>query len=318
MIIASLVFTLSKESSSYSLGSDASIVREEKVEKTPAFLKKHPSLPFSHPAEQGKSFDMPPPFPAGLPFLSKGGRRKPFSAISPPPLSTEPFDEKKPLIAIIIDDLGFDRERVRQISQLPCSLTLSFFPHVPDIRSLVEEVKQRHHEALLHVPMEPINPAIDPGPNALKTYLSSQEIQQRSARMFENASLFVGANNHMGSKVTQDKRLMEIFLKELKKHNMFFLDSKTTFASIASKMAKKLNIPTVSRDIFLDVHLSREAIEKQFKLLEKIALKKGYAIAIGHPHKITIDALKRWLHNGACERVTIVPLSQLMHRQDIK
>ena len=45
----------------------------------------------------------------------------------------------------------------------------------------------------------------------------------------------IGFNNHMGSKFTEDERLMKVVIDTAKQRGVFFLDSKTTAKSVGEK-----------------------------------------------------------------------------------
>lgn len=95
----------------------------------------------------------------------------------------------------------------------------------------------------------------------------------------------------MGSKLTENTLIMHWIMEEISQYPYFFLDSKTSASSVAAKVAEKFNIPNLTRDVFLDHKQTRKFIQKQFLKLIKIAREKGTAIAIAHPHKVTIDYL---------------------------
>ncbi len=78
---------------------------------------------------------------------------------------------------------------------------------------------------------------------------------------------------------------------DLKKEGFVFIDSRTTNKTVVPKVAKAYHRPYISRDVFLDNVQEPKAIIKQLKEAIDIAKKRGYAIAIGHPHPATLKAL---------------------------
>jgi len=132
---------------------------------------------------------------------------------------------------------------------------------------------------------------IDLGSGGLHNRMSEFEIKTTLNDSFEDIPDMVGVNNHMGSILTSNPKIMNWVMEEISKHNFYFLDSRTSASSVAAKTAESFKIPNLSRDIFLDHKQTRKFIQKQFLTLLDIARKKGTAIAIAHPHKVTIDYL---------------------------
>src|SRR5262249_40596056 len=144
------------------------------------------------------------------------------------------------------------------------------------------------------MPMEPLGHD-DPGPGALLTNLSSDEVRARFDKALDSFSGFDGVNNHMGSKFTADEAGMQIVIGELQKRHLFFLDSRTSARSVGDAVAREHGVPTTRRDVFLDDTMTAEAVNAQLAQLERVARHKGVAVAIGHPHDVTLTALEAWL-----------------------
>ena len=224
--------------------------------------------------------------------------------ITPPPYigkikKNEKFKRKKPTvhylkIAIIIDDVGYPVSTFRYYLNFKGKLTFSVLPHLHRSRSYAEKLHKNGFEIMIHIPMEPINyPKVNPGPGALLIDDNITTIYRKIKSMISENPWAVGANNHMGSRLTQDCQKMNVILKALKKKNLFFIDSLTTSKSCAYKEAVKLKIPFAKRDIFLDNKNDYNYIKRQFFKLINIAKYKGYGIGIGHiQNRQTIRVLK--------------------------
>ena len=154
------------------------------------------------------------------------------------------------------------------------------------------------------------------GQGGLTENMSELQIKNTLAQSLKSVPFIVGVNNHMGSKLTTRPNIMNWVMEELSQHPFYFVDSKTTAQSIAAKSAQAHGIPTLTRDIFLDHEQTRPFVKKQFSKLIEIARKKGTAIAIGHPHRVTIDYLKRTLPKMGEQGIRIATISslwQIMH-----
>lgn len=219
-----------------------------------------------------------------------------------------------PLIAIIIDDMGVDKKRSSLAIDLPAPLTLSFLTYASDIKSQTERARGRGHELMLHVSMEPGSKSVDPGPNALLTSLSVEELHRRLEWGFERFSTYVGLNNHMGSKFTANRTAMTIVMEEIKRRDLLFLDSRTTSKTVGAKVARAMGVPVAERNIFLDHENTIEAVNAQLRKVEQFARTNGSVIAIGHPRDATIKALQQWLGGVEARGFKLVPLTTIVER----
>jgi polysaccharide deacetylase 2 family uncharacterized protein YibQ len=145
------------------------------------------------------------------------------------------------------------------------------------------------------------------------TSMNKREIERVVEESLANAPLAVGLNNHMGSKVTEDEEIMSTILRLVRKKNLFFIDSWTSNKSISFKLAKKMEVKTGRRDVFLDNLDDPQYIRKQLSSLKEIALEKGQAIGIGHATRsATLKALKEFLPQFKKEGIRLVYISELV------
>lgn len=223
----------------------------------------------------------------------------------------------KPMIAVVIDDLGLDRRRSARVIELAGPLTLAFLPYAQELPAQTAFGHAKGHELLVHVPMEPVGASYDPGPdsNLMKVGLSADEIRNRLERDLAQFAGYVGINNHMGSKFTSDKAGMRVVLKELQDRGLLFLDSRTSAQSVGAEVARELGLPFAERNVFLDNVPSLIEVSTQLEKLESYARQYGHAIAIGHPHDGTIEALTAWLPTLEAKGLTLVPVSAIVKRQ---
>jgi hypothetical protein len=221
----------------------------------------------------------------------------------------------KPMIAIVLDDVGAAPADAPGAVALPAPITLSIMTYAPNAAHLAEQARKAGHEIMVHVPMEAINRAADPGKNALLTSLSGAEIQQRLDWDLAQFQGYVGINNHMGSRFTQDAPGMQVVLEALKARGLLFLDSRTIASSVGDAMAARLGLTHLKRDVFLDDVIDEEDIRKQLARTEAIAKKQGFAIAIGHPHPDTVAVLKDWIPEAKARGFILVPITTIAKKQ---
>ncbi|MFQ6018290.1 MAG: divergent polysaccharide deacetylase family protein [Kiloniellaceae bacterium] len=222
----------------------------------------------------------------------------------------------RPMIAVVLDDLGLNRLGAYRAIALPAPLTLSFMTYAEDLDRMTAAARGAGHELLLHVPMEPHDELEDPGPNVLRTGLPPDELRRRLEWGFGRFEGFVGINNHMGSKFTASPDDLVQVMGELKARGLLFLDSLTAPASIGAAMARQAGVPYAQRDVFLDNDpRDIESIYRQLAQLETVARRRGYAVGIGHPHRATLDALAIWLPEMRRRGFALVPISAIVRHR---
>lgn len=216
-------------------------------------------------------------------------------------------------IAIVIDDMGMKRGMTRPFAELPGRLTFAFLPYAGDLQRQTRRVREAGHELFVHLPMEPESRIEDPGPNALLTRLSTEELVGRIKWNLNRFDGFVGINNHMGSLFTQSRTHMRPVLEAMRRRHLVYLDSKTSSTDVSPELAEELGVPWVARDIFLDNIRTRVAIDEQLARTVRVAQQRGQAVAIGHNYQVTLDALRDWLPEIQSAGFQLVTVSELVY-----
>ncbi|MDD4289266.1 MAG: divergent polysaccharide deacetylase family protein, partial [Atribacterota bacterium] len=196
-----------------------------------------------------------------------------------------------PKVAIIIDDLGYQMEIAERIMNLDYPITVSILPFLPYSSTVAQMAREKNKTVLLHLPMEPHNSNVNPGKGAIFSTMKEEEIRNKMTANFLEIPDIDGINNHMGSKVTENREIMEIVLSEIKERNIFYVDSVTSPYTVGYELSREMGIKTAYRSVFLDNEQEIEYIRSQLQLLKNYAIKNGNAIAIGHPYCNTVDVL---------------------------
>ena len=217
----------------------------------------------------------------------------------------------RPRLAIVIDDLGYDRVQADALFRVAYPLTLSVLPHLSNSGEIAEEAHRRGYEVLLHLPMASSGGQSDE-PIELHSGMDAGAVAQTFAGMLETVPYAVGVNNHEGSLATSDTKLMGELMPLLRERKLFFVDSRTTAATVAETAAHNAGVPATSRNVFLDDEQSATAIRKQFALAVRDAREKGSALAIGHPHAETLQVLSETLPEIERQGITLVFASDLV------
>ena len=231
---------------------------------------------------------------------------------TPPPKPDPTALKGLPRVAVIIDDIGYDRQLVNQFLALDIPLTFAVLPQSPFRQSILKAIRTRGHEIMLHQPMEPEEyPEVNPGPGALLASMSPDDLIAQLNRNLDALPGVKGVNNQMGSRLTAESARMYQVFSVLKERRLFFVDSRSTVDTVCRPSARLFQVPFAERDVFLD-HLQEAGfVRQQFKELMREADKHGQAVAIGHPYPVTVEIFQEVLPTLK-KRVTLVSASELV------
>ncbi|MDQ6931454.1 MAG: divergent polysaccharide deacetylase family protein [Candidatus Eremiobacteraeota bacterium] len=215
-------------------------------------------------------------------------------------------------LAIIIDDCGQWPKTERALIALPISITMSVMPKERYSQTIAQEANAAGKGVMLHLPMEPVA-AIDPGRGKITTAMSDAQIVAQVKDDVAQMPLAKGVNNHEGSKASADPRVMKAVASALAPDGLFFIDSRTSAASIAAQVAAEAGMRTASRDVFLDNSDNVDAVKTMLREAAATAMKNGSAIAIGHPRAATLEAIRSLIPELQAQGIAFVPAADLVH-----
>lgn len=223
----------------------------------------------------------------------------------------ESLPRKLPLVAIIIDDMGYHLGIGNELLEQEMELSYSFLPYAPYTRELAGKANSAGKAVLLHLPLEPKGQHWQPGPGTIYLSDSQAEMRQKFKNDFAEVPFAEGVNNHMGSLFTEDSTAMDLILREVKKQGLFFVDSITSAGSVGFSLSQALMITSGRRHVFLDNSLEETAICEQLAKLVESAEKRGQAIGIAHPHRETLQAISNCIDQYK-ERVAFVSIREVL------
>jgi uncharacterized protein len=262
-----------------------------------------------------------PPAPAAPEKApSPGARPHPRRPHQPPPETPPEAPSAAPeelppgggaRVGLVIDDLGRSVGDLDRLARLGVPLTYSVLPFESHTREVVAKLVSRRAEFICHLPMEPDN-GKNPGPGALSEAMSHEEMAAATRRALAAVPGAVGVNNHMGSQLSTEVGAMRAVLGVVAERGLFFLDSRTSSASVAYDTALSLGVPAAKRQVFLDDERTPAAIGEQFRRLLSLAREQGAAIAIGHPYPETFAALTAEIPRARAAGYEFVPVSYLL------
>ncbi|QXI38185.1 divergent polysaccharide deacetylase family protein [Pseudomonas xantholysinigenes] len=213
----------------------------------------------------------------------------------------------KAYMSIIIDDLGQSSERDSRTLALPGPVTMAIMPDTPHASEFARQAHKAGKTVILHMPMDPAS-----GPFAWHPDLPIEELARRLDAALGKVPYAAGINNHMGSRMTAQREPMTWLMGELQRRHLFFVDSRTSAATVAAAQAQAQGLAHVSRDVFLDDVRTPEAIAGQLQQGVALARKQGSAVLIGHPYPQTLEVLARELPRLSSQGIQLVSLRQMI------
>lgn len=217
-----------------------------------------------------------------------------------------------PRIAIIIDDLGYQKAAGERAIGLPGPIAYAILPNTPSDAYLAKFAHDKGKEVLLHLPLQAMQDRSAVG-GSLLLDMSRQQFLRAFANSLEAVPHVVGVNSHRGSLLTRHPGHMSWLMEEiLDRGDLFFVDSYTTAESVALRVANESGVPALRRDVFLDPDPQPETLVREFARLKKLARQQGFAVGIGHPYAGTLDFLERALPTLAEEGYDLVSISDLV------
>jgi len=229
--------------------------------------------------------------------------------------SEEPGPKPEPAqykakVAIVLDDFGYNVNNLKELWELDAPVTLSILPNLPFSRTIAKAAKDRGIEHILHLPLEPYEPKpLEQG--TIMTAMTDEEVLENLETAIASVPGLKGISNHMGSKATEDKRVMSLIFDRMKRDNLYFLDSLVTSKSVCRQLCRKTGVEFARRSVFLDNEADIEYITGQIEELAGQALATGWAIGIGHDRPLTIKAISQMLPELEKMGVKTVFLSEL-------
>ena len=231
---------------------------------------------------------------------------------TPPPVS-KPFQKDgRPKVAIILDDVGYDKYIAARFLELNTPLTFAVLPHTPFTRNISKAIRSKGNEMMLHLPMEPNEyPKVNPGPGALLTSMTPDQLLEQLKANLNAIEGIRGVNNHMGSRMTANSNQLYQIFSELKRRQLYFVDSRSTAETLGRPSARLFQLPFAERDIFIDHVQTPEFIRKQLRALVQRAFVQGEALGIMHPTRTTFETFREQLPELQQE-VHLVPVSEIV------
>ena len=219
----------------------------------------------------------------------------------------------QPRVAIIIDDLGYQLNAGRRAIELPGPVAFAVLPGTPRAGDLARWAHARGKEVLLHLPLQANSADQGDEPIGINLDMSREMLASTFEMALNSVPYVVGVNGHRGSLLTRHPGHMRWLMQEIgARSDLFFVDSYTTAHSVALQMATEAGVSAVRRDVFPDPDPSPETVTRQFERMKRLARKRGFVVAIGHPYESTLAFLESELPKLGEQGIELVTVSELL------
>src|SRR5260370_2915452 len=128
------------------------------------------------------------------------------------------------------------------------------------------EAHRRGFQVMLHLPMQSVaNETAEA--QELNPGRPASEVAALVDQFLKNVPDTAGVNNHQGSQATADPALMDELMPVLRDRHLFYVDSRTTAATVAYDTAQDFGVRSAFRNVpFLDDVAEVAAVRKQLEL----------------------------------------------------
>lgn len=223
----------------------------------------------------------------------------------------------RPRVAIVIGGLGISaRSTDAAIKILPPGVTLAFVPYANDVQHWVAAARQKGHEVLVQVPMEPYDfPDSDPGQYTLRTGTGEEANTKRLAWSLTRITGYVGVTNFLGARYLTDAAALEPTLTFVMRRGLLFYDNGAATRSVAPEVAGRLGMPFAQASITIDSIQAALEIDHRLADLETEARSKGAAAGTGRLYPVTVERVNLWARGLASRGLVLAPISAVVSKK---
>jgi polysaccharide deacetylase 2 family uncharacterized protein YibQ len=241
-----------------------------------------------------------------------------FSANDTSTLSSS-ANVRNPKLAIILDDFGLNRAGIEEAMSINRHLTFAIMPFLKYSKQDAITAHTKGYEVIVHLPMQSQKRDNSRwlGPRPISLNLKDSDIDKITSDSINAVPYAAGLNIHMGALASEDKRVVSAVMRVVKRKKLYFVDSVTSSRTVCGLVAKNIGVPFIERNVFLEGSSKNKSyVKQQLSVAEKLALKNGYAVVIGHVGsaggKATIQAIKETIPEMEGRGIRLVYVSELL------
>jgi polysaccharide deacetylase 2 family uncharacterized protein YibQ len=246
-----------------------------------------------------------------LPRIADDGR-KPMTAYAAPSGASGKFK-----IAIVVNGLGQSPAATKTaLDSLPPEVTLGFVPYAANAQDWVAKARERGHEILLQIPMEPLDfPESDLGPQTLRSGQEEESNIQRLSWAMSRITGYAGVTNLLGQRFLTDSDALAPVLTYLNRRGLYFFDNGAAAQSVAPTVAGQVGIPAAQSGSALDRVQNPSEIDRRLSELETQARANGTAVGSAFLYPVTVARIAAWAGGLQSRGFVLVPVSAIVSQQ---
>ncbi|MCF7935256.1 MAG: divergent polysaccharide deacetylase family protein [Synergistales bacterium] len=222
-----------------------------------------------------------------------------------------------PLVAIVVDDFGYNLPLARRFAGLEISLTWAIIPGTSGTEATRRLAEEKQLPYMIHLPMQAISDTDKDAGTYKRSWIvegmASADIRSAVRKAFVELPEAVALNNHRGSLATSTWALMEPLMCELGARHLPFVDSRTSGSSIAYEVACRQGLDAAYNSVFLDHYTERSFMQRQLDKAVSMAERRGWVVVICHNRPATYDFLAS-VDTDRYDSVEFVTIPQLFSR----
>jgi len=243
-----------------------------------------------------------------LPRIADDGR-KPMAVYAAPAPAGAKFK-----IAIVINGLGQSASASKTaLDSLPAAITLGFVPYAADAQDWVAKARERGHEVLLQIPMEPLDfPESDLGPQTLRSGQDEESNIQHLSWAMSRFTGYAGVTNLLGQRFLTDSEALSPVLTYLNRRGLYFFDNGAASQSVAPMVAGQVGIPAAQSGPALDNVQNPAEIDRRLSELETQARANGTAVGSAFLYPATVARIAAWARGLEARGFVLVPVSAIV------
>jgi uncharacterized protein len=268
------------------------------VDKPPSFAMLPPPAEIK-PLPDAPAKDLLRDSPNGaLPVVAADGRQ-------PWKIYGRPFDgdKTKPRVAVVITDLGLDRNATEAaIAKLPGEVSLAFSPYAVDLPRWLKRARDAGHEVLVTLPVETVGASMQDAGSLGLLLTNTPEINTtRLEKVLARSAGSVGVLAP-SSRFAAAPQVMEPVFATLLQRGLFYL----------GEGARSGRVPAAAPiSLIVDQDPWREAIDARLAATVAALRNQGGAVLVASARPVTLDRLTAWLATLPEQGVLLAPATAL-------
>ena len=187
-------------------------------------------------------------------------------------------------------------------------------PHLYSHRRICEAARERGHEILLQIPMEPLDfPESDPGPHTLRSGQEEEANIQHLTWSLGRFTGYAGVSNQLGQRFLSDSEALAPILTYLGRRGLYFFDNGTASQSVVPMVAGQVGIPAAQSGAPLDTIQNAAEIDRRLSELETQARANGSALGSAFLYPVSLARIAAWARGLDARGFVLVPVSAIVN-----